>query len=136
MVGFAFLVVVDKQFAEMIQLMTTHKEWTLRPWKKVMEEQLSSWLMYIPGMSTSKEAKDMKGMKGSGKASYFIFTLIAINLEMLDAMTDSELDFPEKITGKDKERISKASGKSLEDVRMLLFFHKQSKIIQKFVQIK
>jgi hypothetical protein len=70
--SFAFLVVVDKQFAEMIQLMTTHKEWTLRPWKKVMEEQLSSWLMYIPGMSTSKEAKDMKGMKGNGKADYFI----------------------------------------------------------------
>jgi signal recognition particle GTPase len=66
----------------------------------------------------------------------FTFALIRFNLEMLDAMTDAELDFPEKISGKDKERISKASGKSLEDVRMLLFFHKQSKIIQKYVQIK
>ena len=57
----------------MIDLMIKNNDWSLRPWKQVMEDQLSSWLMYIPGMSNSNEAKEMKGMKGSNLLmSHFI----------------------------------------------------------------
>jgi hypothetical protein len=40
----------EKQFMKMIELMVNQPKWTLRLWKGTMDEQLNSWLMYIPGM--------------------------------------------------------------------------------------
>jgi signal recognition particle GTPase len=54
----------------------------------------------------------------------------------LDALTEEELDNPDKINGKARERISAASGKPIESVRMLLFFHKQSQVVQKWIQLR
>jgi hypothetical protein len=63
----------EKQFAKMIDLMLTTEDWTLRPWRTTMQNQLDSWTMYIPGVSSSTEVKEMKNFK-----------------EMMDAMTDEE----------------------------------------------
>ncbi len=35
---------------KMIELMVTQPKWTLKLWKSTMDEQLNSWMMYIPGM--------------------------------------------------------------------------------------
>lgn len=51
-------------------------------------------------------------------------------------MTDEELDYPEKINGKAKERISTASKRSIDDVRMLLFAHKHSQIVFEWIKLK
>jgi signal recognition particle GTPase len=128
---------LEKQFEEMVKTMLESPVWSFRPWKKVMEEQLSSWVMYIPGMSSSKEAKEMKGMKG-----YLVCVLYSrfydqfFLIEMLDVMTPEELDNPDKINGKAQERISRESGKPIDDVRMLLFIHKQSQVIHQWIQAK
>lgn len=103
----------------MVNLMTTQKKWTLRPWKQMMEEQLSSWLLYIPGISGSKEVTELKGMK-----------------EILDAMTNEELDSPDKINGKARERISTASKRSIDDVRMLLYAFRHSQIVFEWINLK
>jgi signal recognition particle GTPase len=55
---------------------------------------------------------------------------------MMDTMTDAELDNPELINGKSRERISKASGKSEDDVSRLVFFYKQSLIVATWLQQK
>lgn len=69
-----FLIVfLEKQFEEMLKSMLSEKKWTLRPWKNAMEQQLNSWMMYIPGTSNSKEVKDMKGMKGCISTTIFSF---------------------------------------------------------------
>ncbi len=49
----------------MVDTMIANPDWTLRPWKQIMEDQLGSWLMYIPGMSNSKDVAELKGLKGS-----------------------------------------------------------------------
>jgi hypothetical protein len=59
-----FLPCKDKQFAEMMDMMTATPKWTLRPWKKAMEGQLDSWSMYIPGVSGSTEVQQIKNFKG------------------------------------------------------------------------
>lgn len=51
-------------------------------------------------------------------------------------MTEEELDNPDKINGQSKERISKASGKPVDDVRMLVFMHKQSQVVHKWLNMK
>jgi hypothetical protein len=48
----------------MLDTMVKEEKWTFRLWKGVIEDQLSSWLMYIPGVSGSKDVEDMKGLKG------------------------------------------------------------------------
>lgn len=65
----------------MMDLMVTNQKWTLRPWKEVMEDQLKSWLLYIPGMSSSKEVDELKGLKGTCHSSNcnFIVNLSAIS---------------------------------------------------------
>lgn len=40
----------ENQFMKMIDLMCNSPKWTLRMWKSTMDEQLNSWLMYVPGM--------------------------------------------------------------------------------------
>ena len=83
-----------------------------------MESQLGSWTMYIPGVGSSNEMKEMKSFK-----------------DMIDAMTDEEIDHPlEKLNGTARERISRSTGKSTDDVTRLLFFFKQSLIVSTWLQ--
>ncbi len=51
-------------------------------------------------------------------------------------MTDAELDKPELINGVAKERIAKASGKPIDTVLTMLFLHKQSKVMAKWLHMK
>jgi len=44
--------------------MLESKKWTFRPWKQVLETQLGSWMLYIPGMSNTSEVKEIKKLKG------------------------------------------------------------------------
>ncbi len=55
---------------------------------------------------------------------------------MLDAMNDQELDNPDAIDGKARERIAAKSGKPIESVRTLLFLHKQSRVVHQWVLLK
>lgn len=59
------LLLLEKNFQKMMDSMLANPDWTLRPWKQIMEDQLSSWLMYIPGMSNSKDVAELKGLKGT-----------------------------------------------------------------------
>lgn len=54
----------EKQFSKMLELMISSPTWTLKPWKQVMETQLSSWTMYIPGVSSAPEVKEITKLKG------------------------------------------------------------------------
>lgn len=54
----------EQQFDKMMATMVNEPKWTFRVWKTVLEDQLNSWMMYIPGMSSSKDVKDLKGLKG------------------------------------------------------------------------
>ena len=47
----------EAQFMKMIQLMTTSPKWTLAMWKGTMDEQLNSWMMYIPGMGKQADVE-------------------------------------------------------------------------------
>lgn len=109
----------DKQFGEMLETMVATPKWSFRPWRATMETQLQSWTMYIPGVGTSAEAQELKNFKS-----------------MLDAMTDVELDNPEKINGPARERIARAAGRSVDDVVRLVYFFKQSLIICTWLQLK
>lgn len=44
--------------------MAEANSWTFRNWKGLLEQQLSSWMMYIPGVSGSKDAESLKEFKG------------------------------------------------------------------------
>ena len=49
----------------MMESMLSGQKWSLRPWKKTMEDQLSSWVKYIPGMKDSSEMKELNAFKGN-----------------------------------------------------------------------
>ena len=85
-----------------------------------MEKQLDSWTMYIPGVGSSNEMTEMKNFK-----------------QMIDAMTDEEIDHPlEKLNGTARERISRTTGRSPDDITRLVFFYKQSLIVSTWLQEK
>lgn len=48
----------------MLQSMLAKSKWTLRDWKGTLDDQLNSWMMYMPGTKDSAQAKDMKVFKG------------------------------------------------------------------------
>ena len=109
----------EKKFGEMLDMMVSTPKWSFRPWRTTMETQLQSWTMYIPGVSSSADVQEIKNFKA-----------------MLDAMTDDELDNPEKINGAARERIARSAGKSADDVVRLVYFYKQSLIICTWLQLK
>lgn len=43
--------------------MVNAEKWTFRTWKGMLEDQLSSWAMYIPGVGNSKDAEGLKELK-------------------------------------------------------------------------
>ena len=48
----------------MMESMLSNEKWSLRPWKKTLEDQLGSWLMYVPGMRDASETKQLTSFKG------------------------------------------------------------------------
>jgi signal recognition particle GTPase len=109
----------EKQFEMMLKLMAESPKWNLRHWKKTMDEQLSSWTQYIPGVSGSDEMKELKGF-----------------MAILNAMTPDELENPEKIKHPQKERIARATNKPIDHVQKLLHYFNQSCIIAEWLQMK
>lgn len=67
---------IDKRFASMLETMLSGEKWSLRPWKKTLEDQLSSWLMYVPGMKDSSETKELNAYKGVRDATYECCSLL------------------------------------------------------------
>ena len=141
----------EKEFSVVIASMINTPKWTLRPWRVTIEAQLSSWGMYIPGVSTSSEMVEMKNFKGhnhlhtaklhsstctncdkSGPASHYLKHMLFA--EMLDVMTVQEIDNPDSLTGPNKARICTASGKSPEDMSRMIFMWKQSLIMHTWLQ--
>ena len=53
----------EKQFKNMLEEMSRSEKWTLRSWKQTIEKQLSSWMLYIPGMSNTNEVKSIQNFK-------------------------------------------------------------------------
>ena len=109
----------EKQFAKMLELMTGTTKWSLKPWKTTMDTQLDSWMMYVPGVSSSDEVQEIKGFK-----------------VLLDAMTDAELENPDLIDQSARTRIAAKAGKTPDDVTRMLFFYKQSLIICTWLKTK
>lgn len=48
----------------MLEVMLSGEKWSLRPWKKTIDDQLNSWIMYVPGMKDSHETKELSAFKG------------------------------------------------------------------------
>jgi len=109
----------EKKFTTLMATMLSGEKWSLRQWKKTLEDQLNSWVMYVPGMRSSTQMQDLTTFKA-----------------LLDALTDSELDDPNLINGKARERIATTTGKPIDDVHRLIMFYKQSKIIQEWLVLK
>lgn len=65
-----------------------------------------------------------------------ILPLVHLHTEIIDSMNDDELDHPENVNGKAKERIAAASGKSIDQVRSLIFLHKQTSIVHRWIHLK
>ena len=55
---------------------------------------------------------------------------------LIGALTESELDHPDRITATDKLRIQSSSGQSLDEVNRMLFLFKQTRIIHEWVRLK
>ena len=47
----------------MLEVMLSGEKWSLRPWKKTIDDQLNSWIMYVPGVKD--EMKELSAFKGT-----------------------------------------------------------------------
>lgn len=109
----------EKQWDIMLEMMTSGQKWNMRLWKQTIDTQSSSWAMYIPGVSSSPEVKDMQTFK-----------------VILEKCTETELEDPTKITAPVRDRLAKASNKTIDEVNKFMFAYKQSDIIAKWLQLK
>lgn len=109
----------DAAFIEMIDLMMSSKTWNLRHVKGTLEKQLSSWTMYVPGVKGAEQTKQVQTFK-----------------DVLDKMSDDELDHPEKINGPIRDRIAGTAGVNVDEVSKLLMAYKQGMITQRWLQMK
>ena len=57
----------------MLEVMLSGEKWSLRPWKKTIDDQLNSWIMYVPGMKDSHETKELSAFKGTISTMYCTF---------------------------------------------------------------
>lgn len=103
----------------MIEVMAAAPAWTLRQWKTMLEEQLGSWMTYIPGMSSSNEVIQVKKFKA-----------------ILDALTDKELEDFSLINGVVRERVAAAAKQPVEDVAKMILFYKQTLILYSWLRMK
>ena len=99
--------------------MSTSKPWTYKIWSDSLKKQLSSWTMYIPGVSSSPEVAHLK-----------VFTAI------LEKMTEDELNNKSDVNGMARERLAKTSGKTIDEVNKMVFFYKQSLAVATWLQLK
>lgn len=107
------------QFKDMITMMGKNSKWTLRVWRATMTDQLGSWTMYIPGVGSSEEVKELKNFK-----------------VILDAMKEEELDNPDLVNGIVRERLARVSGRPPQEVAKLMFFYKQSLVVATWLNKK
>jgi signal recognition particle GTPase len=103
----------------MIENMAKSETWTLRTWKSTIETQLSSWMMYVPGMSSSDEVKLAKNFK-----------------VILDKMKDEELDDHTLIKAASRDRIVNETNESAETISKLLVYFKQTLILASWLRLK
>ncbi|KAJ1397002.1 hypothetical protein B484DRAFT_425105 [Ochromonadaceae sp. CCMP2298] len=103
----------------MLESMLSGTKWSLRPWKKTLEDQLNSWVRFIPGMGDSGELKKLGNFK-----------------ELLDGFTEAELDNPDLVDSAARERIALKSGKDPAEVTRLMTFYKQSLVVQQWLALK
>lgn len=54
----------EQKFEDMIKTMLEQPKWTLGSWKVMLQGQLNSWMMYIPGVSGSGDVPQLKRFKG------------------------------------------------------------------------
>ena len=72
----------------------------------------------------------------------FIYTIFILHirliflLELLDSLTEAELDNFELINGISRERIAKQTSKSVDDVNQLVFFYKPTRILSTWLKLK
>jgi signal recognition particle GTPase len=99
--------------------MTQNSKWTYRLWQETIKKQLSSWTMYIPGVSSSAEMTEVK-----------IFDTI------LSAMSPKELDNIDELNGEAKVNLAKKSGKTIDEVNRLVHCYKQSMVLSTWLQLK
>ena len=109
----------EETFRKMIDRMTLADKWTLRNWKESFEDQLNSWRMYIPGASSAPGVQEIKDYKN-----------------IMEKMTVQELEDFTLINGAAKLRVSKDSGKSVDDVNKLLFHFRQTLIMSTWLKLK
>jgi signal recognition particle GTPase len=109
----------DASFADMIELMMNSPKWTLRHVQGTLDKQLKSWTMYVPGVKSQDQTKAVQKFK-----------------DILDKMSDQELDHPETINGPVRDRIALTAGVSIDEVNKLLLAHKQGLITQKWLLMK
>ena len=109
----------EKQWETLLTSMTSGNKWSLREWKRIIDSQMSSWTMYIPGVGSSNEVKDLKSFK-----------------TMLDCFSEAELDDVNKVTAIARQRIAQNSSRSVDDVNRLIFAYKQSDILATWLSLK
>ena len=109
----------EKQWEMLLSSMTSGNKWTLREWKRIIDSQMSSWTMYIPGVGSSNEFKDLKSFKA-----------------MLDCFSEAELDDINKVTAIARQRIAQNSNRSVDDVNRLIFSFKQSDVLATWLSLK
>ena len=103
----------------MLDLMTQNKIWTFRLWQETIKKQLSSWTMYVPGVSNQTEIKEIKNFDA-----------------ILSAMSPKELDNADELTGQGKNQLAKKSGKTIDEVNRLVHCYKQSIVLCTWLQLK
>ena len=109
----------DASFGEMIGLMVSSRRWSLRNVLGTLDKQLKSWTMYVPGVKDQEQTKQVQMFK-----------------DILEKMTDTQLDQPETINGPARDKIALAAGVSADEVNKVLMAHKQGLITQKWLIMK
>lgn len=109
----------EKQWEVLLSSMTSGNKWTLREWRRIIDSQMNSWTMYVPGVGSSHEVKDLKSFKA-----------------MLDCLTEEELDDVNKVNALSRQRVAQSSNRSVDDVNRLIFAFKQSDILATWLTLK
>lgn len=66
--------ILEQQFGALLDAMSKANTWSLLDWKTTMDQQLSSWMTYIPGVSNSPQMKDLKSFQGNYKLPRLLFS--------------------------------------------------------------
>lgn len=153
----------DAEFSQMMEEMASHPHWTLKTWGETLEEQLRAWDVHVTGPKVAPEVLEMRMFKGENTLKR-INSYVAISLwfiaqsirvlslsstlpvaclplvipptDMLTFMTAQEKDDVDLITDASKDRVAKATGRTVEQVESLLHVYKQTLIVYTYLQEK